>query len=128
MLAAFRIAAFNQLQIINHNQPQMPGFLSEPPALGPDLRHPDPGGIVNIDISFGKRFRGDPQALPFVTAKVPSPDVVGIDTALGTQHPVNQGLRPHFQAKNGDRSIIFHRHVLGNIQGKGGLPHRRPGR
>ena len=124
-----RPAAAHQLQVVHHHQTErlLPLGL-QPPQLGVHIHQVRAGRVVDEQRRAHQLRRGHLQALPLLGIEIAGAEFLAVHARAGAQHAREQRLLRHFERKDGHRLIQLGRHVLGDIQGQGGLPHGRPRR
>ena len=117
------------MQVVDHDQPHV-ALRPQPARLAAHLEGGDAGSVVHEDRSIRKaRSRlGQPRPL-IIFYKAPAQAGLA-DPGLGAQQTLGHLVAGHLQAEDQhrDRHDFTQGGVPGNVQGKGGLSHGRPGR
>ena len=120
-------AAAHQLEVVHHHQ--VDALLRLHPA-GPGAQLADRKcrRVVDPDVRLGEPVHGSRDALEGVGVGLAGADQVGVDLGLAADEPLHQRLLAHLQGEDDHPAFRQHRGVAGDVEGKGGLAHRRPGR
>ena len=101
----------------------------ETAGLGAHLRHGNARRIVDVNRRLIQFIAGIGQLRPLVVAvELARAQLLRIDVGDLAQQTLYELLLRHFQGKEGDGLMLLYAYVLGDIQGKGRLPHARTSR
>ena len=121
-------AAAHELQVIDNHQPDPARLGLQPPQLGMHIHQVNAGSVVDIQRRFDQLVQSVAELATLVRRKVPLAELLAIDPGRRAQHTREQRFPRHFERKNRHRLLELQRHVLGDVQCKSRLPHRRPRR
>src|SRR5262245_59120124 len=127
LLAVLRAATPHELEVVDHDHVE--AVLRLPaPRLRPCLEHGERGGVVDEDGRLGEPACRVGQARPVARVEIAGAHLVGVDPALRAQEALHELLLGHLEAQHEHPLVIAHAGVLGDVHGKGRLPHGGPAR
>src|SRR5712692_10431269 len=125
LLAVLRVPASHELEVVDDDQVEaMLGFHAS--RLGPRLEHGQRRRVVDEDRRLGEPTGGIGEARPVSRLEVAGAHFVRGHTPLGAEETLDELLLRHFKAQDEDPLLVPHARVLGDVHGKGALPHRGP--
>ena len=99
----------------------------QPACLRAQVEDPEVGGVVEPEWRRLELVGGPDHPRPLVLDLALAQLVAGYPRAAGDEALGELHLR-HLQREEGDRALLLHRHVLGDVGHPGALSHRRAGR
>ncbi len=119
--------AAHELDVVDHDHPELADLGLQATGLGPDLHHGHVGVVVDPQVGLAQSTDGVADAAPVVLVEAPVADLGGVDPGLRAQQALGELDAAHLQREEQHRLVRLEGGVAGHAQGEAGLAHAGTG-
>ena len=102
-------AGGHQLEVVDHDQPELRLARLEPARLAADLEHRRQPRVVDVDRRLRERVAGLDEARPVVVRQPAGAQALQLDAALGAHQPLGDLELRHLEREDRDRDAVVQR-------------------